>query len=281
MSKPTRFGAQSTSLDQQPVAGTISRKWQRVYEVLRDLEWHCRVCSYDPDLKAQIAGSGGIKGLKSRGYVVDSSTQHCPTCNRRTYGDRLTGEEQQVTRAASIPTSLARRILKHYGNLDVIEQRKRSDHELVIDHRFPMLRWNGVEPPHDREMAEDEIEKRFQLLKKDPMGNHNLLKSRACEACLQTGQRGTPFGIEHFYAGTDIWPDEVPQKGAYAEHGCVGCGWYDFDAWRRSLNSVLDQARTAGITPVDLLIREVSGVYGATESEVRSLYPMRSRPRRV
>ena len=31
----------------------------------------------------------------------------------------------------------------------------------------------------------------------------------------------------------------VYKKGAEAEEGCVGCGWYDFAAWRNALNQKL------------------------------------------
>jgi len=72
-------------------------------------------------------------------------------------------------------------------------------------------------------MSEDEINKKFQLLKKDASGNHNLLKSRSCKRCIKTGKRGTPFGIKFWYKGGENWSC-ADQKGAEAA-GCVGCGW--------------------------------------------------------
>ena len=139
-----------------------------------------------------------------------------------------------------IPASLVQRILQAYSYTDVIEQRQREKHELVIDHRFPMERWGKSEAPHLTSMSETEIRKKFQLLKKDASGNHNLLKSRSCERCIKTGKRGTPFGIKFWYKSGENWPSQH-QRGDEAEEGCIGCGWYDFETWRNALNQKLSQ----------------------------------------
>ncbi|WP_287274863.1 MULTISPECIES: hypothetical protein [unclassified Okeania] len=68
----------------------------------------------------------------------------------------------------------------------MIEQRQRPRHEIIIDHRFPMERWGNIEETHNLNMSETEIKQKFQLLKKDSGGNHNLLKSRSCEFCIKT-----------------------------------------------------------------------------------------------
>ena len=138
-----------------------------------------------------------------------------------------------------MPKSLIEVILNIFDHTDVVEQRKRPAHELVVDHKFPMIRWGSTEDPHGDDHSPDVIKKRFQLLKKDQAGNHNLLKSRACEICFSQGLRGVPLGINYYYYGTEKWPAGVPAKGATAEKGCVGCGWYDFDVWRESLNKTL------------------------------------------
>ncbi len=53
-------------------------------------------------------------------------------------------------------------------------------------------------------MSNEDIRDKFQLLKKSNGSvSHNLLKSRACENCYKKGQRGTPFGIQFFYAGNN------------------------------------------------------------------------------
>ena len=124
-----------------------------------------------------------------------------------------------------------------YSYRDAIEDRQRQKHELVVDHRFPMERWGQTEPTHNILMTDEQIRQKFQLLKKDEGGNHNLLKSRACERCIALKKRGTPLGIYFWYAGTEAWPI-VAERGPEAEMGCIGCGWYDFQSWRKALNAL-------------------------------------------
>ncbi len=104
-----------------------------------------------------------------------------------------------------------------------------------------MLRWGGAEPKNAADMGEEEIHQKFQVLKKDAFGNHNLLKSRACETCLKTDKRGTPFGIQFWAQGDKQWPTDVPRIGKDAEPGCFGCGWYDLETWREELNRRLQR----------------------------------------
>nr|DAQ86158.1 MAG TPA: ICEA Protein [Caudoviricetes sp.] len=216
----------------------------QVFQILKDKEWHCRKCDYSGVDSGQLAGGGGIQGLqrgnKSRpGIVIESRTMLCPRCNTSGRFDRWTGAFQNSSPASGIPKALQDRILDYYGYEDVIEQRRRQSHELVIDHRFAMERWGESEEANPSDMDAAEIQRKFQLLKKDGSGNHNLLKSRACERCLATGKRQYPLGIKFFYAGDENWPVGVPATGPRAEAGCVGCGWYDFEEWRRALNREL------------------------------------------
>ncbi|MBW4498992.1 MAG: restriction endonuclease [Scytonema hyalinum WJT4-NPBG1] len=215
----------------------------QVFNLLSDQQWHCRECEGKKIASSQYAGGGGIQGLergtKSRpGLIITTEKRYCQTCQGRRLGDHWTGEIKSANSAANIPASLVQRILQVYSYTDVIEQRQRPAHELVIDHRFPMERWGASEPPHLTSISDDEIKKKFQLLKKDSSGNHNLLKSRSCERCIKIGKRGTPFGITFWYQGGEDWSCEY-QRGAEAEKGCIGCGWYNFDAWRDALNQKL------------------------------------------
>lgn len=215
-----------------------------VFRILEDKKWHCRGCGYPGVESGQLAGGGGIQGLQrgtgSRpGLVIISESKVCHSCKKRLVHDRWTGETKQANSTSNITPKLAERILKHLKYTDVIEQRKRQSHELIIDHRFPMERWGAIEEKNDPEMSEDEIKRKFQLLKKDSSGNHNLLKSRACEFCMKNHKRGTPLGIRFYYQGKQEWPTSIPQKGKGAENGCIGCGWYDFMQWREALNKRL------------------------------------------
>lgn len=218
----------------------------KVFSLLSDQEWHCRECEGKKTASAQYAGGGGIQGLergtKSRpGIVIQTERRYCSTCEKTRLGDRWTGEIKSSNAAANIPKSLVKKILEVYNYTDVIEQRKRSAHELIIDHRVPMERWGENEAPNQSSMSEDEIKKKFQLLKKDDSGNHNLLKSRSCERCIKTGKRGRPFGINFWYKGGENW-SSVHQIGTEAEEGCVGCGWYNFEEWRNALNQKLAES---------------------------------------
>lgn len=217
----------------------------QVFNLLSDRQWHCRECEGKKIASSQYAGGGGIQGLqrgtKSRpGLVIETEKRYCDRCQCKRRCDRWTGEIQSANAAANIPTSLAKRILEVYSCTDVIEQRQRAAHELVIDHRFPMEHWGESEPPHLVSMSEVEIKQKFQLLKKDASGNHNLLKSRSCERCIRTGKRGTPFGIMFWYQGGQDWTS-IYQRGTEAEEGCFGCGWYDFETWRKALNQKLSE----------------------------------------
>lgn len=230
-----------------PKPGSLQNK---VFGVLRDQQWHCRGHEYKRIPSGQLAGGGGIQGLQRGtsarpGVKIESKTDHCIQCGKKTRWDRWTGEHQKANAPSSIPKALAKKIRAHYGNVDSIEQRGRPVHELVIDHRFPMIRWGGTEPKLSPDMSEAEIGRKFQLLKFDGSGNHNLLKSRACEICYKTGQRGTPCGIRFFYGGGATWPEAAPASGSDAEKGCVGCGWYDFATWREALNLKLGTQRAA------------------------------------
>lgn len=180
------------------------------------------------------------RGTRTRpGISLERKTAYCDICKKSTVWDRWTGAYHQSNAAAGIPRALMKRIFEHYDYTDAIEQRKRPAHELIADHRVPMERWGTAEESLSPATSKEEIERKFQVLKKDMSGNHNLLKSRACEACIKTGKRGFPLGIRFYYAGGEDWPTEAPVRGPGAEQGCIGCGWYDFTRWRISLNERL------------------------------------------
>lgn len=223
----------------------------KTFEVLSDCKWHCRNCDYQGIPSKQLAGGGGIQGLergtKNRpGLVIKSEYRKCKRCGKTTRFDCWNGKYKNATATSSISNKLMNRILAYYGYIDSIEERKRSSHELVIDHRLPLERRGDIEENNPDNMSDEEIKAKFQLLKKDDSGNHNLLKSRACENCLKTGKRGFPLGIKYYYAGNELWPEDCPQMGEEAKRGCEGCGWYDINEWRASLNEYLERKGKGG-----------------------------------
>ena len=223
---------------------------QRCYfEILSDKKPHCRNCAQKATGSQQLAGGGGVQGLQRGtrmrpGVVIVTEQKQCDVCNTTGAWDRWTGEFKEANPASGIPARLQKRIKEYYQYTDAIEQRARQTHELIVDHRFPMTRWESVEESNPTYMSEDEIERKFQLLKKDDSGNHNLLKSRACESCYATGKRGYPMGIKFYYAGNEDWPDNCPRAGVDAEKGCVGCGWYDIGQWRTALNDWIRRGKS-------------------------------------
>jgi len=218
----------------------------KAFALLEDKQWHCRDHEGKAIASGQLAGGGGIQGLKrgtkkSRdGLEIESKNEFCPICKKKTLWDRWTGNSKPAIFATHIPPELVKRILSEYNYIDEIEQRTREKHELVIDHRFPMNRWAQGESPHSVNMSSEEIRAKFQLLKKDAFGNHNSLKSKVCELCKETGKRGTPFGINYWYEGGEDWDESIPVQGFNTEKGCHGCGWYNFHEWRVSLNQKLN-----------------------------------------
>ncbi len=223
-------------------------KIYQVYNILRDKNWHCRECEYQHIGITQIAGGSGIQGLqrgtnKRPGMVIESDNLSCSNCNRVTRQDRWQGQLQLSVHAGTMPHKFIEKVLRIFARRDVVEGTRRSIGELTIDHKFPMIRWNNEisEKLTDYgNMSDDDIKSHFQLLKKSNGSvSHNLLKSRACERCFQNGQRGEPFGIRFYYSGNAKWAP----TDKYDPIGCIGCGWYDFDLWRKHLNEqVQDQS---------------------------------------
>ena len=219
-------------------------KQLQTFEVLEDQGWHCRNHAYSHIQSGQIAGSGGIQGLRRGnqdrpGIVIEHKSFLCSDCGGTYRHDRWTGEFTHSLHMAGIPRKLEQRIYRVLGRRDVVDNVSRAFHEVTIDHKLPMKRWNeetSQQQTNYSSMTDTDIQSRFQLLKKsNGRISHNLLKSRACEQCFATGHRGTPFGIHYFYAGSPRW------EGAHEKDpaGCIGCGWYGIEQWRLSLNHKL------------------------------------------
>lgn len=216
-------------------------KIRGVFLILKDQQWHCRECEYRHLNIMQIAGGSGIQGLqrgnKSRdGLEIESGNHFCKNCNRQTRHDRWTGRYAPSIKSSGMTGAFVRRAIQLLGGRDVVERTKRPDNELAVDHKLPQLRWDAKTSMRQTDyvrMTDGDIKRRFQLLKKSNGSvSHNLLKSRSCERCYRTGKRGTPFGINFHYEGDEKWRGESRQDAK----GCIGCGWYDFDRWRRELN---------------------------------------------
>ena len=231
--------------DYEAAFDRTTKVWM-VYEILKDLQWHCRECEYTHTGITQIAGGSGIQGLqrgtKTRpGLVIESANHLCTTCDKMTRHDRWQGNFSRAIPGSSMPRGFVERAVSLLRGRDVVELTERPPNQLTVDHKVPQMRWSPEEAKKQTDysgMSDDEIQDRFQLLKKSNGSvSHNLLKSRSCERCYRTGQRGAPFGIKFFYSGDGKWAPSDKQDPS----GCIGCGWYDFDKWRQALNSAISR----------------------------------------
>jgi len=211
------------------------------YETLSDLQWHCTIC----ELKAAQAktwqtwrDAHGIQFDKARPDSQNySKTMRCETCDRNTVHRKLLSLEflETTSARANISAKLAARVKKLLGNEEAFWVRTMEPKLLEVDHKFPQIRWNTDE--ESSEAASDEgLIAKFMLLTR----SNNLLKSRNCERCFHTNQRGKFPGIEYWYEGDGLW-----RTDPHDERGCVGCFWYDPYKWREELNNlVLDSENT-------------------------------------
>lgn len=209
------------------------------YETLSDLSWHCSVC----ELRAGQAKTWqtwrdehGIQFEKGNPNSRNWDKRiFCKSCGKKTSHRKLkTLERIEVTsRRSGVSSKLAKRIKQIYGNVEAVSLRKVGAQLLEIDHRFPQIRWSEDEDLNEQ-LTDEELKRKFILLTR----NDNLLKSRNCERCVNTGKRGSFPGIEFWYEGDENWVGDP-----HHEQGCVGCFWYDPDEWRNQLNRVITSSQ--------------------------------------
>lgn len=207
----------------------------KVFEALLSHQWECRGCGPVPKVNPQPAAR--IKAIKQKNFVVGSKRKICEACQSTQMHDVLVpiiipkNEDQNYRKP--IPKKLRQRIISMLGTRDCVFDVVRTSREFIIDHKFPSQRWNSPESDNSLDMTDEEILAKFQLLT-----NHtNMLKSRACDACVFEGKRPSFMGIKWFYKGGEDW-----EGSEDLESGCVGCPWYDVDRWRKELlNKVENQ----------------------------------------
>ncbi len=183
----------------------------------------------NPDGNANQNLQRRIQDIKDKGYTVASKREG------KIWKRKLLPLPRQMAYTyETISSKLRARILSALNAVDVYELSSPNRMGLIPDHKFPEIRWDADTPRNNpNDMPDDEIRAKFQLIN----NQRNEQKREICRRCFQTGQRGKLFGIDFFYAGGDRWDDNIPQTGAAAEPGCVGCGWYDISAWREALNN--------------------------------------------
>lgn len=135
--------------------------------------------------------------------------------------------------------NLRKRIIRTLNNFDAFEGKVGNPNHLLPDHKFPEIRWDR---DTRRESLEDlspaEMVRDFQLI----TNQRNQQKREVCRKCLETNERAFPFGVKYYYQGDQRWPAGIPRTGKAAEAGCVGCGWYDLELWRSTVEKNLNSA---------------------------------------
>jgi len=205
-------------------------KLAQVFTTLADCEWHCG--------KHELPGTQPAKAIqiiRQHGFDIENKTIHCNVCNDRTVHRRLKSVEPNAPSFVrlQLPSTLRKRILKYYKNIEAITMRELVPNQLEVDHRFPQVRWSSDEQCV-ADMTDEEMKSKFQLLTRQ----HNLWKSRYCEHCVKTGERGTFIGIDYFYSGGHQWDDNIDP---HDKKGCYGCFWYNPTKWRDTLNKKLKE----------------------------------------
>ncbi len=186
-----------------------------------------------------------IKDIRNLGYIVVADTNGKIA---------RTGKEGHHLRLVPIPKHTAleyetfsatfrKNALKVLSHLNVYELSVANKAGLLPDYKFPEIRWDSETKSENPDtMTENEIKDKFQLLD----NQRNQQKREVCRKCFQTNKRGIIFGINYFYEGNENWETnfvkwnkEVVKIGKGAELGCIGCGWYDIQKWRKSLNALI------------------------------------------
>lgn len=208
-------------------------KLARNFLILSDGKWHCG--------KHELPGTQPAKAIqiiRQHGFQIENKTYYCSVCQEKTVHRRLMSNEPMRASYARIqlPARLRKRILEYYKNIEAISLRRMLPSQLEVDHRFPQVRWTKNEI-YDPNMPDEEIYRKFQILTRE----HNLWKSRYCERCFKTKERGTFIGINYFYHGNERWNGNIDSDD---ENGCAGCFWYNPEFWRNSLNIQLKKDKT-------------------------------------
>lgn len=209
-------------------SGATNTETYKVFSSLLTGKWVCRSCGSG---KINDQPAARIRDIKSRGFVIATKSRYCSKCKKNQYHDLLLvfdiNAEKKGDFRLPISNILKDKIIEILGKKDVFFDVDRPNKDFVIDHKFSSQRW--VEVESDNNLLDDkEIRAKFQLL----TNQSNMLKSRLCDKCCETGIRPSFLGIEWFYSGSKQWNEE---------DGCHGCPWYDLELWKQKLNEKINR----------------------------------------
>ena len=202
------------------------------FDALTTFQWTCVNCQ----LPSNPNWARRIQDLKEMGYTIATDTaKYCYVCNKKnTHLILIPVSRGGISGYETWSPALRKKIIKLLESYDAFEGKVGNKDNLLPDHKFPEIRWGDDTRRDSLENLKDhEIQEQFQLLS----NQRNQQKREVCRQCYQTDKRGYPFGIKYYYQGVEIWDSNIPKIGKAAEAGCVGCGWYDLEEWRKSLNN--------------------------------------------
>lgn len=214
---------------------SMSTKKGRTFDVLTDLEWHCSECELSGSQPAAY-----IRDFRDEGFEFasntsgkgDYDTRFCESCDEETTHRKLKytfPSAKPITRQ-EMPDSFKRRVRDLYNNRDAFDLSSPGGTP-EVDHRKPRVRWEEPEDFDYENMTDEEIREHFQILS----GRNNLMKSRKCEQCVETGKRPPFLGIKYYYEGGEDYEDDI---------GCEGCGWYNPHKWRAEVVDILQESES-------------------------------------
>lgn len=175
-----------------------------------------------------------IQDIKDAGYTVAS----VPRPNGQLGNNRILLPLPLVTEIGyeTFTPQFKARVIRLLNEMNAFEARRTSKKALIPDHKFSEIRWdNATKAENSMDMTDEEIIRKFQLLD----NQRNQQKREICRRCFQEGKRGSIYGINFYYKGTDRWDNNIPTIGKEAEAGCEGYPWYDIEMWRKKLNDLI------------------------------------------
>ena len=206
------------------------------FDQLLNLKWN----SVQYDLPANRNFARRIQDIKEFGYTLATDTKRVVNGKHEkdTHIQLIPLPKGGITGYELMSPAFKARAIAVMKAVNVYELSTANKHGLLPDHKFPEIRWDEkTKTENPDEMSEAEIKEKFQLLD----NQRNQQKREACRKCFQTGERGKLYGLNYFYQGDENWSAHFPRIGKDAEKGCVGCGWYDIQEWRNSLNDFIGE----------------------------------------
>ena len=177
-----------------------------------------------------------IQDIKEAGYTVASVQKH----GEKTKRILLPIPLNQAMGYETFTPQFKSRVIRLLSGINAFEAKPTNKGSLIPDHKFSEVRWNDeTKAENSMDMTDEEIIQKFQLLD----NQRNQQKREICRKCLQEGKRGIIYGIKYFSNGTEIWDENIPKFGKEAEQGCIGCPWYDIEAWRKALNDYIKNGK--------------------------------------